>query len=52
MQTGSANSVDHDETAPDLGLLCLPRPVCLKVYDHYATLHSEPSIEKVPFYFP
>ena len=25
-----ANSVDPDQTAPDLGLHCLPRPVCRK----------------------
>ena len=30
-----ANSVDPDQTAPDLGLQCLPRHICLKTYDHY-----------------
>ena len=28
---GIANSVDPDQTAPDLGLHCLPRPVCPKI---------------------
>ena len=35
---GIANSVDPDQTAPlgaDLGLHCLPRPVCPKTLDHY-----------------
>ena len=36
---GIANSVDPDQTAPkeqsDLGLHCLPRPICPKTYDHY-----------------
>ena len=30
-----ANSVDPGQTAPSLGLHCLPRPVCLKSKDHY-----------------
>ena len=29
---GMANSVDPDKTAPDLGLHCLPGPVCKKTY--------------------
>ena len=33
-----ANSVDPDQTAPDLGPHCLPRPVCPKIYIHYGTL--------------
>ena len=37
-----ANSEDPDQTAPweqsDQGLHCLPRPVCLKTYDHYGRL--------------
>ena len=32
---GMANSVDPDQT--DLGLHCLPRPICLKTLDHYGT---------------
>ena len=35
---GMANSVDPDQTAEeqsDLGLHCLPRPVCLKTYENY-----------------
>ena len=35
-----ANSVDPDQTAQeqsDLGLHCLPRPVCPETKDHYGT---------------
>ena len=36
---GMANSVDPDQTAleeqSDLGLHCLPRPICPKTLDHY-----------------
>ena len=34
---GIANCEDPDQTAPrsDMGLHCLPRPICLKTYDHY-----------------
>ena len=36
---GIANSEDSDQTAPqgqsDLGLHCLPRPVCPKTFGHY-----------------
>ena len=32
---GMANSVDPDQTAPDLGLHCLPRHICPKTLDHY-----------------
>ena len=33
---GLANSVDPDQTAQsDLGLHCLPIPICLKTLDHY-----------------
>ena len=28
---GIANSEDPDQTAPDLGLHCLPRPICPKI---------------------
>ena len=39
---GIANSEDPDQTAPkeqsDLGLHCLPRPICPKTLDHYGTL--------------
>ena len=28
---GIANNVDPDQTAPDLGLHCLPKPVCLNI---------------------
>ena len=35
---GMANSVDPDLTA--LGLQWLPRPVCLKTWDHYGTTHG------------
>ena len=31
-----ANSVDPDQTAPDLCLHCLPRPVCPKTKDPYS----------------
>ena len=34
-----ANSVDPDQTAPDLGLHCFPRPVCPKIEDQYSTHH-------------
>ena len=38
---GLANSVDPDQTAPplgsDLGLHCLPRPICPKTLDHYGS---------------
>ena len=27
---GMANSIDIDQTAPDLGLHCLSRPICPK----------------------
>ena len=29
------NSVDPDQTAPDLSLLCLPRPLSTNIKDHY-----------------
>ena len=34
---GIANSVDPDQIDEpfDLGLLCLPRPICPKTWDHY-----------------
>ena len=35
-----ANSVDPDQTAPDLGLHCLPRQICLKTWDHYGRLNN------------
>ena len=35
-----ANSVDADQTAPDLGLHCLFRSVCPKTYDHYGKYHT------------
>ena len=37
----TANSVEPDQTAPrsDLGLHCLPRPVCPKTYNHYGISH-------------
>ena len=42
---GIAKSVDPDQTAPlgqsDLGLHCLPRPVCLKTLKHDGSLLSE-----------
>ena len=34
---GITNSEDPDQTAPDLGLHCLLRPVCRKTSDHYST---------------
>ena len=38
-----ANSVDPNQTAPsgqcDLGLHCLPRPVCPNTLDHYSNRH-------------
>ena len=42
---GVANSEDPDQTAPlgeqsDLGLHCLPRPICLKTLDHYGTFNE------------
>ena len=37
-----ANSEDADQTAPleqsDLGLHCLPRPICPKTLDHYCSI--------------
>ena len=36
---GMANGVDPDQQS-DLGLHCLPRPVCPKTYEHYVTLYS------------
>ena len=39
---GLANSEDPDQTAPpeqsNLGLHCLPRPICPKTLDHYGTI--------------
>ena len=32
---GIANSVDPDQEQSDLGLLCLPRPVCPKTEENY-----------------
>ena len=32
---GMANSVDPDQEQSDLGLHCLPRPICPKTWDHY-----------------
>ena len=51
---GMANSVDPGQTAPDLGLHCLPRPVCPKTY-HYVMMQifngceelTESSIQRV-----
>ena len=42
---GLANSVDPDQAAPlgavtDLGLHCLPRPICPKTLDHYGKLQK------------
>ena len=31
-----ANSLDLDQQT-DLGLYCLPRPVCPKIYEHYGS---------------
>ena len=31
-----AKDIDRDQTAPDLGLQCLPKPVCSKTWDHYS----------------
>ena len=31
---GMVNSVDPNQEQSDLGLHCLPRPVCLKTKDH------------------
>ena len=36
---GIANSVDPDQS--DLGLHCLPRPVCPKTLKHYGILRSK-----------
>ena len=36
---GIANSEDTDQS--DLGLHCLPRPVCPKILDHYGIQTSE-----------
>ena len=35
-----ANSVDPDQEQSDLGLHCLPRPICPKTYDHYGSYLS------------
>ena len=32
---GIANSGNPDQEQSDLGLHCLPRPICLKNLDHY-----------------
>ena len=44
-EEGVANSVDPDQTAPleqsDLGLHCLPRPVCPKSLEHYSRSFRE-----------
>ena len=32
-----ANSVGPDQEQSDLGVHCLPRPVCPKTLDHYGT---------------
>ena len=37
---GIANSVDPDQTAPDLSLHCLPRPVCPKTLENYGMSHD------------
>ena len=34
---GIADSVDHEEQS-DLGLHCLPKPICPTTYDHYGNL--------------
>ena len=46
---GIANSVDPDQTAPeqsDLGLHCLPRPICLKTWDHYRNCNFSKFIDR------
>ena len=53
MHPKDANSVDPDQTAPlgaDLGLHCLPRPVCPKTLERY----GKPSIKYrfIQFDFP
>ena len=35
-----ANSIDPDQTAPDLGLHCLPRHICPKTLDHYGRIND------------
>ena len=48
-------SADTDQTAPDsdLGLHCLHRPVCPKIYDHYGYVNvsdfSFLSCIKIPY---
>ena len=37
---GIANSVDPDQTAPPLGLHCLPTPVCPKTWENYGMTAS------------
>ena len=41
-----ANSVEPNHCS-DLGLHCLPRPVCPKTYDHYSTFHSRFYIQAI-----
>ena len=38
---GMANSVDPDEEQFDLGLQCLPMPVCPKTEEQYETRHEK-----------
>ena len=46
---GIANSEDPDQTAPDLGLHCLPSPICPKTKDHYGIGQTLLFIVLIPF---
>ena len=35
-----ANSVNPDQEQSDLGLHCLPKPVCPKTWDHYGLYYK------------
>ena len=37
---GMANSVDLDQEQSDLGLHCLPRHICPKIWDHYGIVRT------------
>ena len=50
-----ANSEDPDQTAPleeqsDLGLHCLPRPICPKTLDHYNSVGLKREHTKMKYF--
>ena len=39
-----SKDADRMVNSVDLGLHCLPRPVCLKTWDHYGTFQTRVSL--------